>query len=308
MRIVAEDLWFPEGPVWVGDGSLLVVEIRRRTLTRIWPDGRKSVVADLGGGPNGAAMGPDGHCYVANNGGFAFRQREDGRWVSAGQSDDYITGRIERVNLDTGKFEVLYDKIGSAKIRGPNDIVFDAHGGFWFTDPGKTRHRDWDRGAVGYGKADGSMIREMIFPIHKPNGIGLSPDGKTLYVAETESTRLWAWDLKGPGELVTPPVASPRSPHGGRLVYGSPQYMRFDSLAVEANGNIAVATLDTGGITVISPAGALVAFVPVQGDTHITNVCFGGPDLKKAYVTLSYAGLLVEIDWPRAGLPHYMRR
>ena len=103
MRVIAEDLWFPEGPVWVGDGSMLVVEIRRRTLTQIWLDGRKRIVAELGGGPNGAAIGPDGHAYVCNNGGFAFRQRPDGRWVTHGTPDDYDTGRIERVNLATGK-------------------------------------------------------------------------------------------------------------------------------------------------------------------------------------------------------------
>jgi gluconolactonase len=297
MRVIAEDLWFPEGPVWVGDGSLLVVEIRRKTLTRVWLDGRKKVVAELGGGPNGAAMGPDGHCYVVNNGGFAFKQRADGKWVTAGTPEDYVSGRVERVNIETGRFEILYDK-----LRGPNDIVFDAHGGFYFTDPGKTRHRDWDRGSVGYAKADGSMIRELVFPIHKPNGIGLSPDGKTLYVAETESSRLWAWDLKGPGELAAPAVASPSSPHGSRLVYGTAQYQRFDSLAVEANGNICVATLDKGGITVCEPHGGAARFVPVTGDTHITNLCFGGPDLRKVYVTQSYAGRLVEMDWPRSGL------
>lgn len=302
MKVIAEDLWFPEGPVWVGDGSLLVVEIRRKTLTRIWLDGRKQVVAELGGGPNGAALGPDGHCYVANNGGFAFVQRADGRWVTSGTPADYVTGRIERVNLDTGKFETVYDRIGEQKIRGPNDLVFDAHGGFWFTDPGKTRSRDWDRGSVCYAKADGSMIREVIFPIHKPNGIGLSPDGKTLYVAETETAHLWAWELKGPGELAAPAHHSPTSPHGSRLVWGSAQYMRFDSLAVEAGGNICVGTLDRGGITVCPPDGGPGEFFPVAGDTHITNLCFGGPDLTKAYVTQSYAGRLVEIDWPRPGL------
>ena len=302
MRVITEDLWFPEGPVWVGDGSLLVVEIRRKTLTRIWPDGRKSIVANLGGGPNGAALGPDGYCYVCNNGGFKFAQRADGRWVSAGTPADYVTGRIERVDIETGKFDVLYDKVGDMKIRGPNDIVFDAHGGFYFSDPGKTRHRDWDRGSVCYAKANGSMIREIIFPIHKPNGVGLSPDGKTLYVAETETARLWAWELKGPGELANPPLASPRSPHGSRLVYASSTYQRFDSLAVEANGNICIGTLDTGGITVCAPTGNTAEFVPVQGDTHVTNICFGGPGLRKAYITLSYAGQLVEMDWPRPGL------
>ena len=307
MRVIAEDLWFPEGPVWVGDGSLLVVEIRRRTLTRIWLDGRKKVVAELGGGPNGAAIGPDGYCYVCNNGGFGFKQRDDGRWVSDGQSADYLTGRIERVDIETGKFEVLYDKVGDMKIRGPNDIVCDAHGGLYFTDPGKTRHRDWDRGSVCYAKADGSMIQELFYPIHKPNGIGLSPDGKTLYVAETESTRLYAWDLKGPGEIAFPSDAAARPPHRGRLVYGSSTYARFDSLALEANGNVCVGTLDTGGITIIDPATGAADFVPVPGDTHITNLCFGGPGLRKAYVTQSYAGRLVEIDWPRAGLPVFYR-
>jgi gluconolactonase len=303
MQVIADDLQFPEGPVWVGDGSLLVVEIRRKTLTRVWPGKRKAIVANLGGGPNGAALGPDGYCYVANNGGFSFRQRADGLWVTSGTPDDYVTGRIERVNIETGKFEVLYDKIGDSNIRGPNDLVMDAHGGFYFTDPGKTRHRDWDRGSVCYAKTDGSMIREIIFPIHKPNGIGLSPDGKTLYVAETETARLWAWDLKGPGELAKPAVASPASPHGSRLVYASPMYQRFDSLAVEANGNICIGTLDRGVITVADPHTNTAEFVPVPGDTHVTNICFGGPDLRTAYITQSYIGHLVEMAWPRPGLP-----
>lgn len=306
MRILTDQLQFPEGPVWLADGSLLVVEIRRKTLTRVWPDGRVEIVANLGGGPNGAAMGPDGHCYVVNNGGFAFVQRADGVWISAGTPPDYLKGRVERVSLQSGKFEEVYDKLRAGSddepIRGPNDIVFDAHGGFYFTDPGKMRHRTMDRGKVCYAKADGSMIRELIAPIHKPNGIGLSPDGMTLYVAETESARLWAWDLKAPGELAHPATASPRSPHGSRLIYTAPSYMRFDSLAVEANGNICIGTIDAGGITVCSPQGGLVEFVPVPGDTHCTNICFGGADMKKAYITQSYAGRLVEMDWPRPGL------
>ena len=111
MRVVTDQLQFPEGPVWLKDGSLLAVEIRRKTLTRIWPDGRVQIVAHLGGGPNGAAMGPDGHCYVVNNGGFTFSQRADGTWVNSGVPADYVTGRVERVNLATGAFERLYDKV-----------------------------------------------------------------------------------------------------------------------------------------------------------------------------------------------------
>lgn len=298
-RVIADDLWFPEGPVWLGDGSLLVVEIRRRTLTRIWLDGRKKVVAELGGGPNGAALGPGGYCYVCNNGGFKFAQRPDGAWATAGQPDDYVGGRIERVDIDSGRFETVYDSVGDTRIRGPNDLVFDAHGGFYFSDPGKTRAADQDRGRVCYARADGSLIRELIFQISRPNGVGLSPDGNTLYVAETETARLWAWPLDGPGVLAK---QDSEAPHGGRFIAGNAGYCRFDSLALEASGNICVGTLDAGCVTVCKPAGGVLETIPIGLDTHVTNLCFGGPDLAKAYLTLSYKGLLIEVDWPRSGL------
>jgi gluconolactonase len=79
-------------------------------------------------------------------------------------------------------------------------------------------------------------------------------------------------------------------------------YQRFDSLAVEAGGNICVATLDRGGVSVIDAKTGGAEFVPVPGDTHCTNLCFGGPDLRTAYVTQSYVGHLIEMEWPRPGL------
>ena len=120
------------------DGSVLVVEIAAGQITRIGPDGRKTVVARPGGGPNGAAFGPDGHLYVCNNGGFAWKE-VDGGLRPAGQPADYSGGRIERVNIETGKVEVLYTHCGGNPLKGPNDIVFDAGGGFYFTDHGKRR-------------------------------------------------------------------------------------------------------------------------------------------------------------------------
>lgn len=297
-RTIARGLGFPEGPIAMSDGSILLVEIRRQTLTRVRPDGRAEVVATLGGGPNGAAIGPDGHCYVCNNGGFRWHE-VDGMTLPGGPPDDYAGGRIERVNLATGQVERLYDQVDGRPLRGPNDLVFDGHGGFWFTDLGKGRPADLDRGAIYYAKADGSAIRRVIRGVLTPNGIGLSPDGRTLHAAETETGRVWAWDVRAPGEIE--PFRG-HSPNGGRLLWATPTFVRFDSLAVEANGNVCVATIHDGGITVVAPTGGRVEFVPIPQDWMVTNICFGGPDLRKAYVTCSGIGELIEIDWPRPGL------
>ena len=286
------------------DGSVVLVEIEAQRLTRVLPDGTKRVVAVTGGGPNGAAIGPDGACFVCNNGGFRWHE-QNGVLRPLLQADDFSGGRIERVDLVSGAVTVLYTEASGHKLRGPNDIVFDDAGGFWFTDLGKTRMRDWDRGGVYYAKADGSLIKEVIFPLVTPNGIGLSPDGERLYVAETVTGRLWAFDISAPGEIKRRPFPSP---NGGTLVAGLPGYQLFDSLAVDAEGNICVATLFNGGITIISPNGAHIEHVPMP-DFYTTNICFGGPDLRTAYVTLSGSGRLVAMPWPRPGLPlHYLNR
>jgi gluconolactonase len=219
--------------------------------------------------------------------------------IPVGQAWDYSGGRIEAVDLATGEVEVVYRGTAQHPLKGPNDLVFDAHGGFYFTDLGKMRPRESDRGAVYYGKADGTLLREIAFPLVMPNGIGLSPDGRTLYVAETETARLWAWPILEPGVLGREPWPSP---HGGRMIaQPGGVYQRFDSLAVEAAGNICVATLAHGGITVISPDGGSIEHIPMP-DLHTTNLCFGGEGLRTAYVTLSNSGRLVAVEWPRPGL------
>ena len=297
-REMGSGLGFPEGPVALPDGSVLVVEIERGLLTRIAASGRRETVAHLGGGPNGAALGPDGKCYVCNNGGFLWERSGVDFQRPIGQAADYSGGRIERVDLSSGAVEILYDRCGDNPLKGPNDLVFDDRGGFWFTDFGKVYGRVMDRGAVYYARADGSLIKEAIYPIMTPNGVGLSPDGRTLYVAETESSRLWAFDIVGEGEVAKLPWPSPS---GGRFLYGSSAFQRFDSLAVEAGGAICVATLMRGGISVISPDGELLEFHEAP-DLYCTNICFGGPDMSTAYVTLSGTGRLLAVDWPRPGL------
>jgi gluconolactonase len=297
IRTIADGLEFPEGPVALADGSVVLVEIAAGALTSVAADGAKTVVARPGGGPNGAAIGPDGKCYVCNNGGFEWLV-EGGRRRPFLQARDYAGGRIERVDLDTGAVECLYRTAGEVPLKGPNDLVFDGDGGFYFSDLGKVRAREMDRGAVYYAKADGSAIAEVAFPMVTPNGVGLSPDQKTLYVAETEPARLWAFDIVEPGVVRKEPWPSP---HGGRLVAGVGGYQRFDSLALDAEGRICVATLVNGGITVISPDGRHVEHHPMR-DPMTTNICFGGPDMRTAFITLSWTGRLVAVDWPAPGL------
>lgn len=296
-REVTTGLRFPEGPVALEDGSCLVVEMQAGTLTRVGPDGRKTIVATTGGGPNGAAIGPDGKCYVCNNGGVVWTSDRYGP-RPAGQAPDYRTGSIDRVDLDTGKVEVLYTGSDKGRLCSPNDLVFDRHGGMWFTDSGKTRARDTDRGSVYYAKWDGSEIHEVIHPILVPNGVALSPDQKTLYVVETQTARLWRFEITGPGQVARKPWPSP---HGGDLVAAVPGYLFFDSIAVDSAGNICVATLIEGGIAVISPEGRLLEHIRLP-DMYSTNICFGGPELRTAFVTLANSGRLISFEWPRPGL------
>ncbi len=298
-RLLASDLRFPEGPVAMPDGSVVLVEIARGTLSRVTPAGEVHVVAALGGGPNGAAVGPGGKIYVTNNGGFNWVERPGKRFPTT-QPADYAGGRIQVVDPETGKFETLYDACDGRRLRGPNDLVFDAAGGFWFTDLGKTRERDADRGAVYYAKADGSLIREAIFPLERPNGIGLSPDERTLYVVETPTARCWAFRLSGPGQIES--ANGPYRGEKGRVVVGLGGYQMFDSLAVDGEGHICVATLITGAVSDIWPDGSRVDQYMLP-DMMVTNVCFGGPALRTAYATLSMGGTLVAFDWPRPGLP-----
>lgn len=293
---IANGLRFPEGPIAMPDGSVVLVEIAGGALSRVSPEGQVSVVAELGGGPNGAAIGPDGKCYVCNNGGFEWTER-NGLLFPGLQPADYSGGRIERVDLASGEFDVIYRECEGEPLKGPNDLVFDAQGGFYFTDHGKTRLRERDRTGVFYAKADGSMIRELIFPMEAPNGIGLSPAGDELYVAETTTGRLWAYRLSGPGEI--DPGAGQRG--GGRLLAGGPGFYLYDSLAVDAEGNVCVGTLVNGGITVVSPTQDTVRFVPMP-DLLATNICFGGEDLRTAYITLSTTGRLVAVPWETPGL------
>jgi len=295
VEVVAEGLQFPEGPIAMADGSVILVEIKRGTLTRVRPDGRTEVIAELGGGPNGAAIGPDGAVYVCNNGGFEWLEA-DGLTLPHGTPGNYKTGAIQRVDLATGAVTTLYDACDGRPLRGPNDIVFDRSGGFWFTDLGKSDDDRMHMGHLLYARPDGSMIRRAREGMVTPNGVGLSPDELTVYVAETFTSRVWVFEVTGPGEIAAP--ATLISP--GAVLGPLPGYQMLDSLAVEAGGKICCATLVSGRITAFDPAGGFEQYdFP---DPAITNICFGGADMRDAWITASGTGKLLKVRWPRPGL------
>ena len=295
LQVVAEGLQFHEGPIAMADGSIILVEIKRQTLSRVAPDGKVDVIADLGGGPNGAAIGPDGAVYVCNNGGFTWTE-VGGALIPGHKPDDYVGGSIQRVDLKTGAASVLYKACDGEPLHGPNDLVFDRTGGFYFSDHGKSSHHGRDHGALYYARPDGSMIVKLVGEMLGPNGVGLSPDGQTLYAAETPTGRLWAFEIERPGVLK--PGPAPWLP--GRLVKTLPGYQLLDSLKVEAGGKICVGTLVEGGVTVFDPEGGseMVKFPELA----ITNLCFGGADMQDVWATASSSGKLYKCRWPRPGL------
>jgi len=295
LQLVAEGLEFPEGPIAMADGSIILTEIKAGVLSRITPDGKRTVFAETGGGPNGAAVGPDNAIYVTNNG-ASFEWLEQGGLTIPGPTPaSHKGGYIQRVDLATGAITTVYDSCDGRRLIGPNDLVFDRTGGMWFTDHGASTPEGRRYGALYYARPDGSKIVRHRDHIISPNGVGLSPDETVVYAADTQLGRLWAFDISAPGELSPPPGFAP-----GRVICNLPGFQLLDSLAVEAGGKVCVATIINGGITAFDPDGSTEHF-PVP-DLVTTNICFGGPDMRDAWITASSTGRLYKCRWPRPGL------
>ena len=295
IELVAEGFRFPEGPIAMADGSVILTEIAAGRLTRAHPDGRRETLVETGGGPNGAAIGPDGAIYITNNGGSFQWIEQEGLLIPGPTPPTHTGGSIQRYDLETGELTTLYEECDGKRLVGPNDLVFDRQGGFWFTDHGCSTPEGRKFGALYYALPDGSRITRLREHFVSPNGVGLSPDEDVVYMADTSLGRLWAFDVSAPGELAEGPPFQP-----GRVVCNLPGYQLLDSLAVEAGGKVCVATIINGGVTAFDPGGATEHY-PFP-DLLCTNICFGGADMRDAWVTASGTGKLYKARWPRPGL------
>ena len=274
-EIIAEGLAFPEGPVVMADGSVILVEIAAGKVTRCW-NGRKELVAEPGGGPNGAAIGPDSALYVCNSGGLGHRGPTPG------------PGRIERIDLATGRIERIYESCDNVPLSAPNDLMFDSEGNFWFTDLGKIGADGKQFGGLYCAAPDGNHISRIKGGALSYNGVGISPDMQTVYVADTFTARVYAFDRR----------AEAQEP---QLVATVPGLVMLDSLAITEAGNVCVAIPTGSGVATVTPRGK-VTIRPCD-DRLVTNIAFGGADMCDAWLTFSGHGTLVKTRWDEPGMP-----
>jgi gluconolactonase len=267
-EVIATGLDFPEGPVWRGD-ALDFVEIEGGRVSRWTPNGAVAPVAVTGGGPNGAALGPDGALYVTQNGGM----HREGR----------VTAGILRIT-SAGEVQTVATSVGDLELGGPNDLAFGPDGRLWFTDPrgaADPRHNELPGRlfAIDPSTGDGELVVELE-PVF-PNGIAFLADGTVVWT-ESFSRRVMRLDDGRPA-----------------VVAQLPELHFPDGLCVGADGRLYVATTYARCVSVLD-GGDVVDWLHCGEGSMPTNCCFGGTDL---YVTESRHGTLWRFPLGVEGLP-----
>jgi gluconolactonase len=272
-EIVATGITFGEGPVWCGDGQLVVTSVPLGLLYTVDVErGAATALADVGGGANGAASCDDGGFLVTNNGGIdlsAMPMLPPDLPVRDG------TPGLQRVAPGGA---VAY--LASEGFRAPNDLVVAPDGTVYFTDPPHWPPADPRSGRVWSYRA--GTVELVADGFHYCNGIARTPEGR-LVVVELRGlmdveTREWVVETLGPG--------------GG------------DGFCYDVEGRAYVASTMEHGVRVVEPDGTIAEFWPIDGEGLCTNCCFGGDDLRTLFVTDAIPGTVVAFEGcPAPGLP-----
>lgn len=305
IRCMTDGLAFPESPVVYPDGSVVLSEMAAGRITRVRQDGTTETVADVGGGPNGVGLLPDGRLVVCQNGGSTFGigfwpYDLDGSarlYRPVGAAANPVTPQLQLVDNDGSVRTLATEFVArggrTVSLVRPSDVCVDAEGGFYVTDGGTTSDRSRSMTGLLYGTVDGGL-EEIVYPLEMPNGVATSPDGGRVYVAETRTRRVWEFDVAAPGR-----IAGGRGlatvPSGGPLNIGG-----ADGLCVAGDGVVLVATLGAGGVTAFTPAGELLGALPLD-DPMTTNLALSA-DERTLYLTLASSGRLVAVDDWRSAL------
>ena len=272
VKKLAENFAFPEGPAYDGKGGVIVSNCNGNTINKINKEGNAVLfTADpkkfTFGKTNGLAYGDESLLYVC----------------------DFGRNAILRIASD-GKTEIYADKFEDTGFRGPNDLAFDPEGNLYFTDPVGSDAKN-PTGCVYRVEKGSRRVAKVASGLAFPNGIALSADAKTLYIAESHTFRILKAAVKPDGSLEAP-----------QLFCQLPDGHKPDGIAFDQAGNLYVATYGQGCVTVIAPEGKVVRTIVVPG-SDVTNVEFGGKDMKTLYITEAKTGALYIADIAIGGLP-----
>lgn len=248
---VVGDCKFTEGPAYSPKGFLLFSDIPNSRIVRVDADGSHSNFLKPSGGANGLVFDGAGHLYACQ-----------------GQAR-----RVVKIAIQDGKIETLCDSFDGKPLNSPNDLALDGHGGLYFTDPryGADMKIDQPCMAVYYVDAKGKTSR-VIDSLQRPNGILVSTDRKTLYVAEPNKRELWKYEITAPGQLSS-----------GKVIFTGDEKQDGggpDGMCLDQHGNIYTTYND---VVVLSPEGKLIGRIPVP--EHPANCTLGGADGKTLFVT-----------------------
>jgi len=258
-----------EGPSFALDGTLYCVDIAHGRIFAVNPLGEFRVVADYDGEPNGLKIHRDGRLFVA----------------------DYKNG-IVIVDPETGSVEPYVQRFRLERFKAVNDLVFASNGDLYFTDQGLTGLHD-ATGRVFRVRADG-RVECLIDNIPSPNGIVLDLSETMLYVAVTRANAIWRVPLLADGGVAK--VGNFIQLSGG---------MGPDGLAMDADGNLAIAHVGLGSVWLFSALGEPMLRVRSCEGLHTTNVAYGGTDGRTLYITESATGNILTAAMPVAGRPMF---